>query len=46
MGSLFAKGRGVTQDYKEALEWYQKAAAQGYEPAQKVIEEIKKIMAK
>ncbi|WP_032501022.1 tetratricopeptide repeat protein, partial [Vibrio tasmaniensis] len=28
------KGRGVSQDYEEAVSWYRKAAEQGYARAQ------------
>jgi TPR repeat protein len=31
---MYSNGRGVPQDYKQAVEWYRKAAEQGYEPAQ------------
>jgi len=34
LGSLFSKGQGVTQDYKEAARWYRLAADQGYAEAQ------------
>ncbi len=29
LGSAYAKGKGVPQDYEEAVKWYQKAAEQG-----------------
>ena len=29
VGYLYDNGRGVLQDYKKAMEWYQKAALQG-----------------
>ena len=29
LGVLYAKGRGVAQDFKEAVKWYRKAAEQG-----------------
>ena len=29
LGFMYAKGQGVTQDYKEAVKWYRKAADQG-----------------
>ena len=29
MGLLYAAGKGVTQDYNQAVEWYRKAAEQG-----------------
>lgn len=34
MGHLYEDGRGVEQNDKEAVEWYRKAAEQGYAPAQ------------
>jgi uncharacterized protein len=46
IGLLYAKGHGVPQDDPEAMKWYQKAAAQGFGPAQKVMEDVKKAMAK
>ncbi|KAF9084303.1 hypothetical protein BGX23_010659 [Mortierella sp. AD031] len=29
IGDLYENGRGVTQDYSQAMEWYKKAADQG-----------------
>jgi TPR repeat protein len=34
LGVMFAKGRGVPQDFQEALKWYRLAAAQGSAQAQ------------
>ena len=34
LGILYDEGRGVPQDYTEALKWYHLAAAQGEAPAQ------------
>ena len=34
LGSMYYNGKGVTQDYKEAVKWYTKAAEQGYAVAQ------------
>ena len=34
LGVMYAKGRGVRQDYAEALRWYRQAAEQGYAEAQ------------
>jgi len=34
VGLLYENGRGVTQDYVQARQWYTKAAAQGYAAAQ------------
>ena len=31
---MYSAGRGVTQDYKEAVKWWRKAAVQGIAPAQ------------
>jgi len=31
---MYYKGKGVTQDYKQAVKWYRKAAEQGYASAQ------------
>jgi len=30
LGWMYANGQGVTQDYKQAVGWYTKAAGQGY----------------
>ena len=34
LGLLYGEGRGVPQDYKQAVHWYTKAAEQGYAEAQ------------
>ena len=34
LGSMYADGKGVPQDYEEAVKWYRLAAAQGNAPAQ------------
>ncbi|WP_305801890.1 tetratricopeptide repeat protein, partial [Thiolapillus sp.] len=34
LGLMYANGRGVRQDFKEAVKWYQKAAEQGLPKAQ------------
>ena len=34
LGVMYAKGRGVRQDYAEALRWYHQAAEQEYAEAQ------------
>ena len=34
LGILYENGRGVTQDYKQAVKWYRKAAEQGIAQAQ------------
>ena len=34
LGLIYRKGKGVTQDYKEAIKWFRKAAEQGDAEAQ------------
>ena len=34
LGICIERGEGVKQDYKKAVEWFQKAADQGYASAQ------------
>ena len=34
LGLMYDNGQGVTQDYVEAVKWYQKAAEQGHAKAQ------------
>jgi TPR repeat protein len=34
LGVMYAKGRGVTQDFMEAVKWYRLSAEQGYATAQ------------
>ena len=34
LGVMYANGKGVKQDYAEAVKWYRKAAEQGYAEAQ------------
>jgi len=34
LGGMYDIGKGVTQDYSEALKWYRKAAEQGHASAQ------------
>jgi TPR repeat protein len=34
LGVMYAKGLGVSQDYKEAAKWFRKSAEQGHENAQ------------
>ena len=34
LGHMYRNGKGVAQDYKEAVKWYRKAAEQGYASAQ------------
>ncbi|MDP2602812.1 MAG: tetratricopeptide repeat protein [Deltaproteobacteria bacterium] len=33
LGVMYASGRGVSQDYNQAVSWYRKAAEQGYADA-------------
>jgi TPR repeat protein len=33
LGTMYAFGKGVLKDYKQAVYWYQKAADQGYASA-------------
>ncbi len=40
LGELYAKGRGVPQDYAQARAWYEKAAAQGHPLAQNTLAEL------
>ena len=40
LGELYAKGRGVPQDYAQARTWYEKAAAQGHPLAQNNLAEL------
>ncbi len=40
LGDLYAKGRGVPQDYTQARAWYEKAAAQGHPIAQNNLAEL------
>ena len=34
LGVMYASGRGVAQDYNQAVSWYRKTADQGLAPAQ------------
>lgn len=40
LGELYAKGRGVPQDYTQARTWYEKAASQGHPLAQNNLAEL------
>lgn len=40
IGSMYAEGEGVSQDYAEALKYYRKAAEQGVLPAQNKLGEM------
>jgi hypothetical protein len=35
LGRMYEGGRGVTQDYGKAVEWYRHSAEQGYAPAER-----------
>ena len=40
LGELYAKGKGMPQDYTQARTWYEKAAAQGHPHAQNNLAEL------
>lgn len=40
LGELYAKGKGMPQDYAQARAWYEKAAAQGHPHAQNNLAEL------
>jgi TPR repeat protein len=40
IGALYENGWGVRRDYRQAIQWYQKAAAQGNTAAQSAIEKL------
>jgi len=40
LGELYAKGRGVPQDYAQARAWYEKSASQGHPLAQNNLAEL------
>ncbi len=40
LGELYAKGKGMPQDYVQARAWYEKAAAQGHPHAQNNLAEL------
>ena len=37
LGQMYRKGKGVLQDYKEAVKWYRKSAEHGLERAQNIL---------
>ena len=37
LGAMYVNGRGVAQDYKQAVAWYRKAAEQGDVDAQRIL---------
>jgi len=37
LGRIYNEGSGVSQDYAQALKWYEKAASKGWWPAQKAL---------
>ena len=45
IGVEYELGQGVSQNYPEALNWYQKSSAHGFADAQKRIEILKQKMA-
>ena len=40
MGEVYYNGHGVSQDYKQAVKWYQKVAGQGHAYAQDKVDEL------
>lgn len=40
LGELYAKGKGMPQDYAQSRTWYEKAAAQGHPMAQNNLAEL------
>ena len=40
MGLLYYEGRGVSQDYREAVKWLTKASVQGNDDAQHYLDKI------
>lgn len=40
LGELYAKGKGMSQDYAQARTWYEKAASQGHPMAQNNLAEL------
>lgn len=40
LAHLYADGRGVPQNYREAIDWYRRAALQGYQPAREALESL------
>jgi len=40
LAHLYADGRGVPQNYREAIEWYRRAALQRYQPAKQALESL------
>src|SRR3972149_3694314 len=37
LGMMYAGGKGVAQDYKEAVRWFRKVAERGYAEAQHIL---------
>ncbi|MBC8242386.1 MAG: sel1 repeat family protein, partial [Alphaproteobacteria bacterium] len=46
MAVLYLKGRGVPRDQSKAREWAGRAAAQGYKPAQRLVQRLQQTAAK
>jgi len=40
LAHLYADGRGVPQNYREAIDWYRRAALQGYQPARAALQSL------
>ena len=41
LGWCYYYGKGVNQDYKEAVKWYTKSAEQGWPQAKEALEKLK-----
>jgi TPR repeat protein len=37
LGNVYGSGKGIRQDYAEAVKWYRLAAVKGYAPAQNAL---------
>ena len=44
LGGMYANGKGVTQDYKEAIKWYRLAADQGNADAKEALPRLIDLM--
>ena len=40
LGMRYAAGRGVRQDYAEAIKWYRKSAEQGFARSEKMLKRL------
>ena len=41
LGMCYGQGKGVKQDVQKAVEWYTKAAEQGFESAKDMVKKLK-----